>query len=424
MTPRSIWFAPLICLLFVVTIFGLWGVFEFTFLHGVPVERMRVIYWVGGMTGAFLTSLSAVLLVLRSRARHEKELFGYRENLANLLTHSADAILGEDREGKITAWNRGAELIFGYDAGVMLGRDADVLVPPDLRAAGEPARLRREVADRGIVRDRRSERLTRDGRRIAVQITASLVRDDRGSPVGQSVILRDVTQAEEQERELIQKEGLARIGELAAAVAHQIKNPLAGIGGALQVLSDSIPPGDGRHAVMEEVLQEIRRLDLTVRDLLYFARPRKPELETFPLRPLVEKIRSVLREEPVMQKITVRCGFPPDLTLRADPSQLEEVFMNLFLNAAQAMKQGGEIEVAARPVDGRLELSVADQGEGIPSAIRGEIFRPFFSTKNRGSGLGLSIVRKVVEAHGGDLRVDSTVGRGSTFTVSLPMEKA
>jgi two-component system sensor histidine kinase HydH len=175
---------------------------------------------------------------------------------------------------------------------------------------------------------------------------------------------------------------------------------------------------------MEEVLQEIRRLDLTVRDLLYFARPRKPEPETFPLRPLVEKIRSVLREEPVMQKVTVRCEFAPELSLRADPSQLEEVFMNLFLNAAQAMKQGGEILVGARAVDGRLELSVADQGEGIPAAIRGEIFRPFFSTKNRGSGLGLSIVRKVVEAHGGDLRVESAVGRGSTFTVSLPQERA
>jgi signal transduction histidine kinase len=227
-----------------------------------------------------------------------------------------------------------------------------------------------------------------------------------------------------QEEERVRTASLAAVGELAAAVAHEVKNPLQGIAGAVDILSQNFKPGDPQREIALEVTRQVRRLDATVRDLLVFARPQVPRKQRVELAPMIERIRSVLREEPDLQGVEIDLDVPPDFTVAADSAMLEQVFVNLILNSAQAMPDGGKVTVQARPRGAETEITVADTGRGIPASIRAEIFKPFFTTKHKGTGLGLAIVRKVVEAHGGRIAVESEEGVGTAFALTLPEERA
>jgi two-component system NtrC family sensor kinase len=227
-----------------------------------------------------------------------------------------------------------------------------------------------------------------------------------------------------QEEERVRTASLAAVGELAAAVAHEVKNPLQGIAGAIDVLSQDYPPGNPHREIALEVNRQVRRLDATVRDLLVFARPQVPRKLRVEIAPMIERIRSVLREEPDLQGVEIELDLAPGFTVAADPAMLEQVFLNLILNSAQAMPHGGKVTVQARRRGVETEITVADTGKGIPAAIREEIFKPFFTTKHKGTGLGLAIVRKVIEAHGGRIAVESEEGVGTAFALTLPEERA
>lgn len=227
-----------------------------------------------------------------------------------------------------------------------------------------------------------------------------------------------------QEEERVRTASLAAVGELAAAVAHEVKNPLQGIAGAVDILSQDFKPGDPHREIALEVTRQVRRLDATVRDLLVFARPQVPRKQRVELAPMIERIRSVLREEPDLHGVEIECDLPPEFTVAADPAMLEQVFLNLILNSAQAMPSGGKVTVEARRRGGESEITVADTGKGIPANIRAEIFKPFFTTKHKGTGLGLAIVRKVIEAHGGRIAVESEEGVGTAIALTLPEERA
>jgi signal transduction histidine kinase len=215
---------------------------------------------------------------------------------------------------------------------------------------------------------------------------------------------------------------LAAIGEMAASIAHEIRNPLAGISGAIQVLREEPAGGETRGGVLEEVLREIRRLDARINDLLIYARPATPRRE--PVRPadLLHATVRVLRDDPVLARVRLRFGPMPSLPPFAlDAGQIQQVLVNLVLNAAQATAGEGEIRLEARGVSGGgIEISVEDDGPGVPDHLAEEIFRPFFTTRSGGTGLGLAISRKIAEAHGGALDVLPASGGGARFTLRLP----
>ncbi|MGE5850397.1 MAG: sensor histidine kinase, partial [Candidatus Methylomirabilota bacterium] len=250
-------------------------------------------------------------------------------------------------------------------------------------------------------------------------------------------------------------ERLATLGELAASLAHEIKNPLAGIAGAVQVMADDLPGGDPRKEVMHEILSQVHRLDRTVHDLLAFARPGKPEVGTCDIHRVLDRVLLLLAESPEAKSVRVVRGYQPGLpSIEADSKQLGQVFLNLILNAVQAMPGGGCVTIATRLVDWSnrgsvdqasgdrrgapppihqstnprvdqspwVEVAVSDTGPGIPPNILPDIFTPFVSTKRRGTGLGLSVSRRIVEDHGGRITAETEPGQGATFRVFLPLD--
>jgi signal transduction histidine kinase len=264
-----------------------------------------------------------------------------------------------------------------------------------------------------------------------------------------------------QER-LARAESLATLGELAASLAHEIKNPLAGIAGAVQVIADELPEADPRKEIMREILSQVHRLDRTVRDLLAFARPGKPEISPCDIHQVLDRVLLLLAESPEAKAVRVVRAYQPGIPrLDADGKQMGQVFLNLILNAVQAMSGGGTVTIATRRFDrdqlvnssmrqlgstrdpgngdeltnpqsdhsthrlaegGWVEVAVSDTGPGIPPHILKDVFTPFVSTKRRGTGLGLSVSRRIVEDHGGWIEGESPAGSGATFRVFLPLD--
>lgn len=217
-------------------------------------------------------------------------------------------------------------------------------------------------------------------------------------------------------------EKMATIGELAAAIAHEIKNPLAGISGAMQVFAEDFPEDDPRKNIINDVLGEIERLDRTIRDLLSFARPPDPHPVKTPVTPVIERAVRIISAQAKKQDVDIELALTEEHPFHIDPEQMQQVFLNIMLNALHSMPGGGKITITTQPTEQGTEILIADTGRGISSEELKNVFRPFYTTKYTGTGLGLSISKNIVEKHGGKLAVESRPGVGSTFRIALPVE--
>ncbi len=233
-------------------------------------------------------------------------------------------------------------------------------------------------------------------------------------------------------RQIQQAEKLASVGELASGLAHEIRNPLAGIKTAVEVLSEKISAreGDGSNGDLKEVVQEvgvqIERIHRLVGDLLRYVRPKPPETVACDLRDLLKRCLHLVRPQADKQKVEIRVeDHSDDHKICADPGQIEQAILNISLNAIQAMPQGGTLTLAMRKdaPNGFVILKIQDTGEGISPEAQQHIFSPFFTTKAQGTGLGLSITRAIIESHRGRLDFASERGKGAVFTISLPLFK-
>lgn len=225
------------------------------------------------------------------------------------------------------------------------------------------------------------------------------------------------------EQQLRESEHLATIGRLAASLAHEIKNPLAGISGAIQVIGADIRPGHPHHEVMVEIMRQIDRLDSAVRDLLIYARPKPPQRRLHDLSTIIERALILFREEPTCRHVRVLCeGLGQKVEAPVDDGQIHQVLTNLLLNAAQACKTDGRIWCRLRPNGRGAQIQVEDDGAGMPPEIMRRVFEPFYTTKARGTGLGLPICKRIVETHGGSIHLDSRCGHGTRVTIDLPSE--
>jgi two-component system NtrC family sensor kinase len=227
------------------------------------------------------------------------------------------------------------------------------------------------------------------------------------------------------QQELLHKEKLASMGQLAAGVAHEINNPLGTILLFSDVMYKEAPKGDPRRNDLKMIINETTRCKNIVADLLNFARQQEVLAQTTDLHALLEQVIERVSPQPAFEGVEIVRQFSPDLpTIQADPAQLQQVFVNLLNNAAEAMAKGGTITLATRPVDGQwVEIKVSDTGYGIPDENLGKLFTPFFTTKalGKGTGLGLSIVYGIIKMHRGQIAVQSQVGQGTTFTLMLPV---
>jgi signal transduction histidine kinase len=224
--------------------------------------------------------------------------------------------------------------------------------------------------------------------------------------------------------QMTRAEHAATLGELAAGLAHEIRNPLAGIAGVMDIVGRDLPPSSPALEVLNDVREEVLRINRIVSDLLETARPKPPNLQLADLNVTVEHAVTVARQQALSKPIKMSCvkspGLPP---VEHDTGQIHQVLLNLVLNAIQALDGPGSVTVTVAAENGMASVEVKDTGPGIPPETLPNIFRPFFTTKGHGTGLGLSLAKRVAEGHGGDLSVASKPGHGSTFTLSLPFSR-
>ena len=258
----------------------------------------------------------------------------------------------------------------------------------------------------------------KDGTVYWVDTTIVPFLDARGKPYQYIAIRADITARKAAEEKLAQQAALARVGQLAAVVAHEVRNPLAGIKGAMQVLMSRRGAGDADLQVMRDVVTRIDALSELINDLMVFARPRAPRPEIVDLRSLVAEAISMLRRDPIGTALELTADIP-DVTLVADAEMIRGTVQNLLINAAQSMGGRGRIAVAARLQRDDCVVEVRDSGPGIPLEIRDQIFEPFFTTKSRGGGLGLPIARRTAELHGGTLTLECPPGGGTIARLTL-----
>jgi two-component system, NtrC family, sensor histidine kinase HydH len=224
------------------------------------------------------------------------------------------------------------------------------------------------------------------------------------------------------EEQLRRADRLSALGELSAGMAHEIRNPLGSIRGTAEILRDGLPAGDARHEFTGILIREVERLNRVVEDFLRFARPAPLARAPVDIDRILGEVLTLLRQTSMKSRVLVELdagGLPP---FSGSGEQLRQAFLNLALNALQAMPEGGELKVFTRQVDGEVRISFADRGQGIPPENLERIFNPFFTTRHEGTGLGLAISHRIVQAHGGRMQVESRLGQGTSFTIHLPME--
>lgn len=342
---------------------------------------------------------------------------------ASIMKNSADAILTMDPEEKVTSWNKGAEAIFGYTEEEMLGKPLDVLIPEDLRQENELEKISQIARKEGYLRSFQTQRVTKHGQLIDVIFTRTALRDNLGNLVGYSSVLKDVTEQKLIDRHLTQMEKLSAIGELSAGLAHEIKNPLAGIKGAIEIIRDSLKEENQHRLILGEVLAEVARIDRIVMSLLSYAKPKKADFVRIDLGSLLQDVISFLQNLADSKRISLQLVVPPDLPLlTADENDFKQLFMNLILNSIEALQEGGKVEMRIELLhDGRLSMMLSDNGPGIPSENLNMIFRPFFTTKPQGTGLGLATCKRIVNDYGGEIHAMSSPETGTTFVIELPL---
>ncbi len=256
-------------------------------------------------------------------------------------------------------------------------------------------------------------------------------RDDDVGELGRqfNVMVRQLRENEAEiqrlhQQEMSRAEHLATLGELAAGLAHEIRNPLAGIAGVIDVIGKELPASSASREVLADVQSEIRQIQSILNDLLAYARPRPPQFLSADLNATVEQAVMLARQQVRTRPVEIRLISSPHLTAVVhDPVQIQQVVLNLLLNGIQAIPEEGSIEVALEKENEVARIRVADTGRGIPPDVLPKIFRPFFTTRREGTGLGLPFARGIVESHGGRIEVASEPGRGTRFDVSIPLQR-
>jgi two-component system sensor histidine kinase PilS (NtrC family) len=389
------------------------------------------------MIAFFLVAILSSYLADQVRRKEEelkKRIIDYRQ-LERLYKHIVQNVVSGlitvDGEGRITSFNRMAEEITGCKFEEVYQEEIDSLFPGlsawSRSVGGNPG----EGENRLPFLRWETRFARRDGAHLILGFSLSPLKDSEDREMGNILIFQDLTRLREMEEHVKRSDRLAAIGKMAAGIAHEIRNPLASISGSIEILKEELGDSTQNRALMGIVLREVQRLNSLIADFLLFARPISPGRERIHLNRLFEEIFQMLTNSPEFSAlIRLETQFEDDLYIQGDSNQVRQVFWNLLVNAAQAMPEGGLLRVRARkafpraPVPGGRnygEVSVIDSGMGIGEEAIGKVFDPFFTTKEKGTGLGLSIVHSIVESYGGKITVQSQRGRGSVFTVVLPL---
>jgi two-component system CheB/CheR fusion protein len=355
---------------------------------------------------------SALVAAERALGRSVKDL----EHMRYALDQSAIVAI-TDVTGTITFVNDKFCEISKYSRDELIGQNHR-LVNSGLHSKEFFREMYRTIASGHVWRAEIRNR-AKDGSLYWVDTTIVPFVDERGRPQQYIAIRNDITERKRSEATLRAQTALVQLGKMAAIVAHEVRNPLAGIRGAMQVIGKRLASGTPEHGVVQDVVTRIDTLNDIVQDLLLFARPRQPSLARIPVSLLITDTIELLKADPKFAGIEFSVETPVAY-INADAEQLKLVLMNLLINSAQAMGSEGRIQVQVRAGKGAHEVRIIDQGPGIPPEAREHLFEPFFTTKHRGTGLGLATARRIMEGHGGTIELDCPPGGGTVAVLRLP----
>ena len=342
------------------------------------------------------------------------------EDLKRALDHAAIVAI-TDVSGTITYVNDKFCEISGYSREELIGQDHRII-----NSRYHPKDFMRELwrtIAHGRVWHGEIRNQAKNGSYYWVDTTIVPFLDARGKPYQYIAIRADITARKAAEEQLAQQAALARLGQMAAVVAHEVRNPLAGIKGAMQILMTRRPATDAELPVMRDIVSRIDALGELINDMMVFARPRPLRLGDVPLRALIQEAVTIVRRDPIAERVEITVD-GPDASVQADAELVRATLLNLLINAAQAMNGHGAVLVTLTAGPDAVTIGVRDTGPGIPPELRARVLEPFFTTKARGGGLGLPIARRTAELHGGSLTLDGPAGGGTVVTLELPRRPA
>jgi two-component system sensor kinase FixL len=362
---------------------------------------------------------TGILHDLSARVELEHRLRTSEARWRSIIHSAVDGIVVIDAYGRVEAFNPAAERLFGYSENEVVGQNVTVLMPSPYHEEHDGYLARYLATGRAkiIGTGREVTGRRRDGTTFPLHLSVGeLTVEGERKFTG---ILHDLTGRVRLEEQLREGAALAKIGEMAAVIAHEVKNPLAGIRGAIQVIRGRLAVESRDAAVLGEIIKRIDALDGLIKDLLMFARPPQPRRVPVDLGPLVTMTADLIWHDPSLKdvRVDIEGSAPPVL---GDAEMLKIVFQNLLVNSVHAMEGRGRIDVAISMTDSACQIAFTDTGPGIPQEARDKIFTAFFTTKARGSGLGLATAKRIIEAHQGQIRVECPPSGGTRVTVRLP----
>jgi len=393
-----------------VAVLGLGKTVDGDYLSSDDIELIQTI---AGYVAIALDN-SQLYTSLEQKALEVARLKDFSENIVESLNVGVFAV---DLLGTVDAWNSRMEQLTGISQKDAVGQPFAQLLPKDLVAEIEARGDEEQVT--GIYK----HRLVSNGRPVILNVSITPLVSKSGEKIGRLLLFDDVTQRERLEEQMSQTEKLTSLGLLAAGVAHEVNTPLAVISNYIQMLAKQMPEGDPRHAIIDKIVKQTFRASEIVNNLLNFSRTGTGDLADVDVNHVVEETLSLVAHPLKSAQIQVVKQLGPSLPpVRGSANKLQQVFLNLFLNARDAMPSGGMLEVRTAMHNGSVEIEIADTGNGIAREHIHKIFDPFFTTKPGGSGtgLGLSVSYGIIKEHAGKIDVRSSPGRGTSFHVEFP----
>jgi PAS domain S-box-containing protein len=393
-----------------VAVLGLGKTVDGDFLSSDDVELVETI---AGYVAVALDN-AQLYSSLEQKALEIVRLKDFSENIVESLNVG---VLAVDLEGIVESWNTRMEQLFGVARQEAVGRQLSSLLPEELA---------REITARGDLEQITGiykQRLQHQGKLLTLNVSITPLVSKSNERIGRLLLFDDVTQRERMEEQMSQTEKLTSLGLLAAGVAHEVNTPLAVISNYIQMLAKQMPEGDPRQSIIEKIVKQTFRASEIVNNLLNFSRTGAAEAVDVDVNRVVEETLSLVAHplKAAQIQIVKELGAPLP-AVRGSANKLQQVFLNLFLNARDAMPGGGMLEIRTAARNGSVEIEIADTGAGIPREHIHRIFDPFFTTKanGRGTGLGLSVSYGIIKEHAGKIDVRSTPGKGTSFHVEFP----
>ena len=335
-----------------------------------------------------------------------------------VVAHLPVGLIAADREGKITFFNSAAEKITGQNKLSVYNSKLDEILP------GSFCGIRLQLERGEKITEKEVECVFGDHRQVPVSVSATRIVNDDGELIGQVLILRDLSEIRRLQDEIRRQEKLAAMGGLAAGVAHEVRNPLSSIKALATFFSGQFEDGSEAKEAATVMVQEVDRLNRVITELLDFSRPTDVKIKAEDLSELIPRSLQLIQQDAANKDIDLRLEMKKRLCrVWIDPDRMAQCLLNLYLNAIQAMEGGGTLFVSCeQEEETTVRITVRDTGKGMEPETKAKIFDPYFTTKNKGAGLGLAIVHKIIEAHRGSIVVESEPGKGTAFILRLRCE--